>query len=744
MRRAGTNRRRQVIASSLVNAPTDSRGSILVLFARGHFARMLTDCLSYLALTCAAGFILFAAYSVYLVYSPLPWVDQWVFLQELTANHGQADLALVWKQHNDHRILIPKLFYLIDLYVFHGANLFLLIVIFAFQLLHLCIFALIYRRIGRLEGTSWRFAVALTAAGLFAMRQAENFWFGSDLPVVIPYLCTTAALGWAGMFYMSFTQTQKISWRFLLLTWGAAAAGSLSMTNGFLIWPALTLAMIAWKVPRRVIAWTAGLAAVLAAIWAYGYVMPAGARSHVDLARVAQYILVLYGSSWTVVSERFGMIAAAMALPTTLALYGYVLSRRSRDVFAVVLLSIVAVVMASSLMTAFGRVNMGIEQARSDRYQTGAMMLWCSLTVLAIRQLAAAFRNSTGIIPLQFAFFALVWSAATLAAPVAAGARIHANSARASAIAIEAGVKDSPAIMYVTVPPYSADDLLNVSSLLRLRRWSIFSDETWPLGRQFTRYYTVVPSSRCLGSMEGVVGIPEYRWSGFRITGWAYDVLAKAPAKRVAMTDSMGRLTGFGRGGFPRPDVPIVVRDVTSRETGFRGYVPEDLKSHETRAFAILEDGVSACPLTSAEQAEFNLASATYNGMVPTGRSRYLVLDKTRPILNIERIGGMPVSNALNVKAGQENSISGWIVDSNRRSGSAADVLLDGTPLAAQYGYYRPDVAERLSSQEAVASGFEGRLPALKAGEHTIAVRLVARDRGCYFEGWQIKINATR
>ena len=52
-----------------------SRRLILVPFT--------SDLLSFLLVLGSVGVIVFAAFTVYLVYSPLPWVDQWAFLQEL-------------------------------------------------------------------------------------------------------------------------------------------------------------------------------------------------------------------------------------------------------------------------------------------------------------------------------------------------------------------------------------------------------------------------------------------------------------------------------------------------------------------------------------------------------------------------------------------------------------------------------------------------------------------------------------
>ena len=684
--------------------------------------------------------ILFAAYSVYLVYTPLLWVDQWMFIQELAANHGHYSAALLWKQHNDHRIPLPKLFYLADLYLFHGRNLFLLVTIFTLQLLHLVWLAVIFRRMGELRGSAWRTAAALAAVCLFAMRQSENFWFGSDLPMVLPYLCATIALSSLGFVYQRLRAGEHYS-QPLLMAWIAAVAASLSLSNGLLLWPMLILLMLVWRMPARVVAATAALAALVIGLWRIGYAMPLSTPALSSVPLLVRYLLVLYGSSWSCVSEAFGMVIAAIAIPTAAVAYLWVLLKRRTDAFAVVMLSIAAFALGSTTLTAIGRIGMGVEQARADRYQTAAMLFWCVLFVLVIRTAARTKMPSAWLLPVQAAMASVLFLAAQLAPPVADGARIHGRKMREVALALEAGVDDASSIMYVLVPPYQADDVLLLAGFLREHQWSIFrATQSYPLGRNLRRFYRLVAPVACKGSLDSVSGIANYRWPGFRFTGWAYDIAAGTVPQAVVLSDATGRIIGVGATGFLRPDIPASVPFIQRRDTGYIGYIPGDLEAEQAAAYAILADGVSACPLT-IQPARLNLASALVSSPEPTGLSRDLTLSPQTPVIQMESLGGVSLAGKMEpipINADGQPTLAGWIVDPRLQSGRAADLTVDGVPLAAQYGYDRPDVAQWLHA--AGRCGFQAILPKLSRGPHTVAIRLISADQDLYYQSMPLKI----
>jgi len=708
-----------------------SRRLILVPFT--------SDLLSFLLVLGSVGVIVFAAFTVYLVYSPLPWVDQWAFLQELIGNYGHYSAAMLWHQYNDHRIPLPKLFYLVDLYCFHGTNVFLLSFIFCLQLLHLGALAVVFRRIGEFKGALWRTSIALAATCLFALRQAENLWFGSDLPFPLVWLGATVAFGGAGLYRLSLDRGIN-GIRFVVLACAGAFVASLSLTNGLLLWPMLVMILLIWRVPVRVVSAVAALGGLLCVAWIPGYHRVSSPQG-LDLLQIAHFFLLLYGSSWTCVSENFGMILAALVIPFAIGSYLWVLWRRGADRLATVLLSIAAFSVAGSFLTAAGRAVLGLEYARTDRYQTGAMLLWCSVFVLVLRK-ASSLSNRTVLLALQVAFVAVLLAAAKISPFVAAGARVEADGRRAAAVALQSGVKDWSVISYVTTPPRNGDDLMAICDFLRAHHWSIFGDgERYPLGRKLTRYYRVVPASECRGYVEAVKPIRDYRLPGFAFSGWA-STDGGTSAAAVVLADTSGRLIGFGESGFRRTDVPYLVPAVKSMNTGYRGYVPADLQATEAMPFAILQDGLSACPLTTTPL-HFDWQELAYSGPKPTGATLTMTVRRGTPLLKIETIGNdLPVGRhePLILPGDRPLTVTGWILSPDSQLGSGVDLVIDDVPIAAQYGFKRPDVAKAVRVPGAISCGFRGILPKLPSGDHKIGVRIIERNQLRYFQGYSIKV----
>jgi hypothetical protein len=702
--------------------------------------------MSYLSLVAGLLVIAFMAWMVWLSYTPLLWVDQWAFLHELIGNHGHYGAALIWKQHNEHRMPVAKLFYLIDLYVFHGTNVFLLVLIFCTALLHVAWLAFVYARVGKLSAAAWRMAVGLTAVCLFAFRQNENFFFGSDLPVVLPYVGATIAISSLGMFYQSRDDAGRRKAAFLVLSWVAALIASLSLTNGILLWPILLLLTLVWRLPRRVTVATAALGAGFVGLWSIGYSFPTGLL-HWPINELARFVLLVHTTSWTCIGERNGLVPALVGIPSAVCAFVWVLWKRHEDVFAIVLLSIGSFALMSSFTAALGRLVFGLAYARSDRYQTGALLFWCCLFVLIIRLAARSRRSQLWLICLQVMFVGVLISAATHARASIDDTRMHRERMKMSAAALDAGVKDTPSVHYPIVLPWTADDLMLLSDYLRSRGWSIFAHgERYPLGRQFNRYYRVASPGECacLGDIESITGIADSRWPGFRFVGWAWNQRARAPGKAVALVDSTGRLIGIAGAGYWRPDVLASKPEIKRDDTGFFGYVPGDLEAPYADAFLISPDNVSACPFSS-HRLTLDLASTIYTGPLATGVTRNLIRDNFPARGVIETLGSAWVASQpkpVAVPAGQALTLTGWIVDPARRAGAAADVALDGVPLRAQYGSPRPSVASRLSSSDATRCGLFATLPNLSLGEHTLALRVVSRDREMFFEGLPLKIVA--
>jgi hypothetical protein len=686
------------------------------------------------------------AYIVWVSYTPLLWVDQWAFLMEMVGNHGHYSGALLWEQHDDHRIPIPKLFYLADLYLFHGTNAFLLSVIFCIQLLHTSWLAFIYARLGRLSGAAWRTAVGLTAMCLFGFKQVENFLFGSDLPLVLPYFGATIAISSLAMYYQGLQENSSARPRilFLLVSWCAAAMASLSLTNGLLLWPILLVLALIWRLPKSSTICTAVLGVTLIGLWSIGYSNHVSRLSPSSLWLASRYLRILYGNSWSSINGSFGLLLASVAIPLTAVACLWYLAKRPNDVFAVTLLSLAGFMLGSSFATALGRASLGLEGARASRYQTGALLLWCCLGVLIIRQVTKMREKRAWLLAPQSAILGVFLSVSLLAGRCIADVRVHSEQMKRAAVAMKAGVNDAPWLLYPIVRPWMSNDMLIFGDFLRSRKWSIFvSDEKYPLGRQFTKFYRIASPALCRGSIDEIAPIRDYRWPGFRVSGWTWDLKAHAPGTSVAWVDSSGRLIGMAESGFSRPDVPAANPAFDRKDTGYVGYIPGELESATADAYVVLADHVSACLLSGAP-VKFDLTSTAYLGSQPTGATRNLIRNNFPASGVVETVNGRWLAGASQLtitNADQPLIIAGWVVDPKRQADAAADVAVDGVPYAAQYGINRPNIAQWLHAPGAEHCGFLATLPPdLSSGRHKLTLRVIPRNQDLYYESPPITV----
>ena len=140
-----------------------------------------------------AGFA--SAYIVITTYSPLPHWDEWSLFDHLATGGGWS-LPWLWAQHNEHRIFVAKIFFLLDVELFHGTQTFLLISIFLVQLLQVALLSWSLRVFGGLRGSAWRVGTGLIAYCILCPTQYENFVWGFQLQFVVSAaMATLTVLG---------------------------------------------------------------------------------------------------------------------------------------------------------------------------------------------------------------------------------------------------------------------------------------------------------------------------------------------------------------------------------------------------------------------------------------------------------------------------------------------------------------------------------------------------------------------
>ena len=186
--------------------------------------------------------VLSAAYSLRLTFRfhhPALFADQWetiLFFDRLM--QGTITFGDFIAQHNEHRILFPRLVFVLDLWLTGARNGVNFAAILVCQALHLALF---HRMIALRVAEPWsRWALtALVAALFFGIVQWENFLWGFQIQFVGVFLFFTIA---AYAFATAQERTAgEARWHLIATGFCFGAGAALMMSNG-----ASALACIRW------------------------------------------------------------------------------------------------------------------------------------------------------------------------------------------------------------------------------------------------------------------------------------------------------------------------------------------------------------------------------------------------------------------------------------------------------------------------------------------------------------------
>lgn len=511
--------------------------------------------------------------AIMLGYGPLPFWDQW---ERVTP--GQH-ISRIFQPHNEHRIILPTLFFILDSGVFAGRNLFLLISIQIIQAAHLALLIAFARRAG-VTGPHLTLAGALGAILLFSGAQIENFYWGFQVQFVLVFLLASAGIATAVL--------APSRLRYDLAAGALTLGAAISLSAGLLAAPvALAAALLAGAGLRRLA--VLGGVLVLAGIgYAIGYESNPGHSDPIESLKhpvdVLYYVVVYLGApfgdaiadgplarAWPALADPVNASkwVGAMGLGAWLAFAPLILlttGPRAR----IVLLAIAGFVLAAAGLTALGRWELGAQQAMASRYATPVLNFWtCLYFLFGSLCVTGRFRFRRAA--------SLAWMLAGLAAAVMLlgnwrgwtdMAEAQGERLQLAETAVLVGVGD-PAVLAGVYPAPAR--VIEQRSALSSQRLSIFGRKEYDWLGQAVENLDFAASTDCLGAFdvrEAAGGEPV----GLRVFGWAWDQAAARPVETLLIADSTGRIVGLAYGGRPRPDVLQASPDVDRLETGWFGH----------------------------------------------------------------------------------------------------------------------------------------------------------------------------
>lgn len=327
----------------------------------------------------------------------VPCWDQWAFigLLEKMYNHQSITLSDLMAQHNEHRILFPRLIMLglaqlshwnIKYEMYVG---FLLLAAFAYV-----IFIQLTKLYAASEATPKNFSILVASCLvampiIFSLAQQENLLWGWQIQIFLNVLAIAL-----GAHFL--TNSAVVDYKHLGMAAICGIVATYSFANGLFYWPIGVLVLVARR--RYTVAFPYLLAGWLAVsgliIYSYlhGYEKPQNHPSIMAALRQPSqciaYILTYLGTPMVHAKALLYVSRASAGLVASILILviGYFLLKtndfwRSNIIFWHVLL-LYAII--SAIVTAFGRSGFGIIQATSSRYVTISSLFWLWIFLLGI------------------------------------------------------------------------------------------------------------------------------------------------------------------------------------------------------------------------------------------------------------------------------------------------------------------------------------------------------------------------
>ncbi len=560
----------------------------------GSPAQLLTSSvLSYAILIGGIATIVVALYMVVMSYSSLPFWDGWIQVQVAANGESPISPRWLWKQHNEHRLVLPKLFLAADLRLFGARQIFLLSSIFAIQLLHLGLLSWSMRVLGGWRGALWRTGSGLAAFCLFCPSQWENIVWGFQVCFVLPQLLATVSFITLLLYWKS-QESRPGQTKLLVGTILAALGASYSLANGSLLWPILFAAALYLRLKRSAVL-SIGITGLLSTgLYFYHYIRPPEhanpIASLLTPLKLLQYYGEYFASPWFHWSYNRAERLIFVSVVLVLVLLAPALTHlRDFRAFVVQLVLMIVFCLGTGLITATGRLNFGADQSFSPRYQTIALLFWCCIGLLWLG--AAFFARSR----LPFAFpvaqlclLAILVRGAVIANNPITAARALGFKQKVASASLLNGIY-APGPISLTSP--QMDIVQKSVPYMRTYKLSVFSSgDDFVLGKPLPSVFRVTSPEKCVGAADRVVPLYPDSTQGMAIFGWAWDLEHHALPSSIVITTG-GIISGLGAVGGWRGDVPAAHPAVSSKYSGFIVVAPNSPPPPgvEEKIYAVLQ-----------------------------------------------------------------------------------------------------------------------------------------------------------
>lgn len=526
--------------------------------------------------------IVFAIFAIFFVvsaviggvrmYSPVPAWDMWNGYLGFYFRVTEGDWSAWWELHNEHRIVLARLLFWIDISVFQGRGWFLIVV----NYLSLAATCLIFWSIQKEVKQNKDIWIGLfLVAWLFAWIQENNLTWGFQSQFILAQLLPLVAL-----FLMH--KSAKLHRESSCFTFGMAVMFGLlsagSLASGLLTLPLMTIYSLFTRMGYIRVALLAGFSIIVFTAYFFDYHSP---DRHGSLMQVLKYhpiellhYLLLYlggpfyyffgsGDAGRLVAS----IAGVFMIASCLVFSWRILPEIRTSTLRLTLLFFILYIGGTAFATGGARLLFGIDQALSSRYMTPALMAWAALLLLYLPKIDTLQESTQSKIRFAFMFLIILMVPQQLKSLSPKHDVLFERIV--ASLALELGIKDQAQIGHVF--PY--EWVVLISERAVKQNVSVFGippikDVREHLGKKLQIEENI--KSKCLGhidEVEVVVTDPGY----VRVRGWVFDTNTRIVPDFFYIVDKFNVIRGGVVTGQPRPDVANRI-DMAAGLSGFKGY----------------------------------------------------------------------------------------------------------------------------------------------------------------------------
>lgn len=483
-------------------------------------------------------------------FAPIPYGDSLSFFRKFFdaggwQGYGLAELVSL---HNEHRIIIPNLWFLADIWLFSATQVSLIAGVVVSALAHAALLSWIFRRLGHERAAFWIFSAVAVGAAL-SPAAWENLVWGFQVQFIQVWLFATLA------FVALAVGDIRRRWGRTFAAMALGLASTYSMANGLLVWPLLA-ALALWRGVGR------GPALLLAAVGVAVLVGEVfGFRPHPKHSNplesvqhplaVAHYALRYLTSGVAAIGPLArDLLGVGLVGSVAIIAADALLHRQRYRAEHGVLLAVAGFAVGAALLTALGRVGFGLWQADASRYATPSLLFILACLGLLMDR-AAATRRADGA-PLIGAAGSLLLIPGLLIPladlPAIAGSRDSRINAIVSHLA--GGYRPSTLAALFPIPSTVPPRMLNQLDRNDLGPFAVrrrFMPPPDALAGPVT-----IPQEACRGHVDGVASDPV---NGLVVWGWATAAGSTEAPRWVLAVGADGAVLAWGGSLIWRPDV---------------------------------------------------------------------------------------------------------------------------------------------------------------------------------------------